>query len=95
MNQFLHHVIPVVLLDTAHLNSQWHGTLYAASLNTGNKNNIPLAFTIMADNENTRQGWEWILTHLNEALPALAMKSKSNSAIKKSNHLFVTVIKDM
>jgi hypothetical protein len=34
MNQILHHVIPVVSLDAAHLKSQWRGTLFAASVKT-------------------------------------------------------------
>jgi hypothetical protein len=46
MKNTLKYVRPVMSLDAAHLKSKWGGTLYIASVKTGNDKIYPVAFAI-------------------------------------------------
>jgi hypothetical protein len=64
MNNALEFVRPVISLDAAHLRSEFKGTLYVASVLTGNNDVFPIGFMIAAGNEEERTK-PWLMTMLN------------------------------
>jgi hypothetical protein len=72
-NSKLRHVRPVMSMDGAHLQSEWKGTLYIATLMTGLNKIIPIAYCIMAENKNDER---WLFfKHLKEVCPTLHMQN--------------------
>ena len=51
MNDALKFVRPVVSLDAAHLRSEYKGTLYIASVLSGNNDVFPIGLLISSGNE--------------------------------------------
>jgi hypothetical protein len=72
MSSKLRHVCPIISLDGAHLRSEWKGTLYIATVQSGLNEIIPIALALTADNENM-EGWLFFLEHLKEACPTITM----------------------
>lgn len=70
MNNKLKYVRPILSLDAAHLSSEHKGTLYLATIKSGNDELLPIALGITSDNENLK-GWTFFLKNLNEACPFL------------------------
>ena len=70
MNRVLNYVRPVVSLDAAHLRSAHKGTLYVASVLSGNNDAFPIGFMISSGNED-RENWRKMLTKLKEACPLI------------------------
>jgi hypothetical protein len=70
MNNTLQFVRPVVLLDAAHLRSEYKGTLYFASVLSGNNDVFPIGVLISSGNED-RATWTKMLTLFKEASPIL------------------------
>ena len=71
MNYKLKYVIPMISLDAAHLNSEYKGTLYVATVKSGKNETLPIAFGLTVENEN-RSGWDFFLDCLKEACPLIA-----------------------
>jgi hypothetical protein len=70
MNNKLRYVRPVMSLDAAHLSSDSKGTLYLATIKSGNDKIIIVAIGMTIDNENLR-GWKYFLENLKVACPQL------------------------
>jgi hypothetical protein len=70
MNDTLQFVRPVVLLDAAHLRSEYKGTLYVASVLSGNNDVFPIGVLISSGNEDSAT-WTKMLTLLKEFSPIL------------------------
>ena len=70
MNASLQFVRPVMSFDACHLKSKWSGTLYVASVKSGQDNLYPVAMGIGRENEN-EAGWTWFLELLSSALEIL------------------------
>ncbi len=70
MNNKLRYVRPVLSLDAAHLSSDVKGTLYLATVLSGNNEILPIAFGMTEDNEN-KEGWLFFLRNLKKACPML------------------------
>ena len=70
MNDTLQFVRPVVLLDAAHLRSEYKGTLYFASVLSGNNDVFPIGVLISSGNEDSAT-WTKMLTLLKKASPML------------------------
>jgi len=68
MNNSLKFVRPVISLETAHLCKEFKGTLYVASVLTGNSYMFPIGFMIVTGNED-QETWVPMLTYLKEACP--------------------------
>ena len=75
MNKALKFVRQVISLDAAHLRSEFKGTLYVASVLTGNNDVFPIGFMIAAGNEN-RETWVQMLTYLKEACPIVSQQGR-------------------
>jgi hypothetical protein len=75
MNNALKFVRPVISLDAAHLRSEFKGTLYVASVLTGNNDVFPIGFMIAGGNED-RQTWVQMLTYLKEACPIISQQGR-------------------
>ena len=70
MNNTLQFVRPVISLDAAHHRSEYKGTLFVASVLSGNNDVFPIGVLICSGNED-RATWTKILTLLKEASPIL------------------------
>jgi hypothetical protein len=70
MNDALKFVRPVVSLDAAHLRSEYKGTLYIASVLSGNNDVFPIGVMMSSGNED-RATWTKMLLLLKEAFPIL------------------------
>ena len=70
MNNVLKFVRPVVSLDAAHLKSSHKGTLFVASVLSGNNDVYPIGFLISSGNEDG-DTWNKMLCLLKEACPIL------------------------
>jgi hypothetical protein len=70
MNDALKFVRPVVLLDAAHLRSEYKGTLYIASVLSGNNDVFPIGVMMSSGNED-QATWTKMLLLLKEAFPIL------------------------
>jgi hypothetical protein len=70
MNNALEFVRLVISLDAAYLQSKFKGTLYVASVLTGNNDVFPIGFMIVAGNEDG-ETWIQVLTYLKEACPII------------------------
>ena len=70
MNDALTFVRPVVSLDAAHLRSEWLGTLYIASVLSGNNDVFPIGLMISDGNEDG-ETWTKMLTLLKRACPII------------------------
>jgi hypothetical protein len=66
----LNYVLPVVSLDAAHLGNAHKGTLYVASVLSGNNDAFPIGLMISSGNED-RENWRKMLTKLKEACPLI------------------------
>jgi ribosomal protein L32 len=75
MNKALKFVRPVISLDAAHLCSKFKGTLYVASVLTGNNDVFPIGFMIAAGIEN-RETRVQMLTYLKEACPIVSQQGR-------------------
>jgi hypothetical protein len=70
MNLVLNYVRPVVFLDAAHLRSAHKGTMYVASVLSGNNDAFPIGLMISSGNQD-RENWRKMLTKLKEACPLI------------------------
>jgi hypothetical protein len=70
MNRVLNYVRPAVSLDAAHLRSALTGTLYIASVSSGNNDAFPIGFMISGGCDD-RENWRKKLTKLKEACPLI------------------------
>ena len=93
MNRVLNYVCPVASLDAAHLRSAHKGTLYVASVLSGNNDIFPIVFMISSGNED-RDNWRKMLTNLKEACPLIAEQGSESIAdgdgVEKRMFLFVS-----
>jgi len=71
MNNSLKFVRPVISLETAHLCKEFKGTLYVASVLTGNSYMFPIGFMIATGYED-QETWVPMLTYLKEACPIVS-----------------------
>jgi hypothetical protein len=84
MNNALKFVRPVISLDAAHLQSEFKGTLYVASVLTGNNDVFPIGFMIAAGNEDG-ETWIQMLTYLKEACPIICQQGGAHQAMAGDN----------
>ena len=77
INDALKFVRPVVSLDAAHLRSEYKGTLYIASVLSGNNDVFPIGLMISSGNED-RATWTKMLSLLKEAFPILVEQGGSH-----------------
>jgi hypothetical protein len=93
MNRVLNYVRPDVSLDAAHLRSAHKGTLYVASVLSGNNDVFPIEFMISSGNED-RDNWHKMLTNLKEACLLIAEQGSESIAdgdgVEKRMFLFVS-----
>ena len=73
MNNKLRYVRPGMSLDAAHMTSEVKGTLYLATIMSGNNEILPVAICMTTDNENYK-GWKYFLEKLNQACGYLTVK---------------------
>ena len=74
MNEALKFVRPVVSLDATHLRSEYKGTLYVASVLSGNNDVFPIGLMISSGNEDGAT-WTKMLRLLKQASPILSGRS--------------------
>ena len=84
MNTALKFVRPVISLDAAHLRSEFKGTLYVASVLTGNNDVFPIGFMIAAGNEDG-ETWIQMLTYLKEACPIICQQGGAHQPMADDN----------
>ncbi len=84
MNNALKFVRPVISLDAAHLRSEFKGTLYVASVLTGNNDVFSIGFMIAAGNED-RETWVQMLTYLKEACPIICQQGGAHQTMADDN----------
>jgi hypothetical protein len=89
MKRSLKFVRPVMSLDAAHLKSKWGGTLYIASVKTGNDKIFPVAIAIMKEKENYN-GWEWFLECLNKAVGQVLCANHPDEHIHYKHFSFIS-----
>jgi transposase-like protein len=77
-------------LDATHLNSEDKGTLYMATVKSGNKEVLPIAFRMTKANENFI-GWKYFLEGLKRSCPILPTVHPSE---KCQSYLLFTYISD-
>ncbi len=75
MNNKLKYVRPVISLDAAHLSSVEKGTLYLATIKSGNNEILPIAIAMTADNENYK-GWKFFLKNLKLGCGNITLRHK-------------------
>ena len=71
VNESMEYVRPMISLDAAHLKSEYAGTMYIASVLSGNNDIYPIGFMISHGNENLAN-WTKMLLHLREAFPIVS-----------------------
>ena len=75
MNNKLRFVRPIMSLDAAHLSSELKGTLYLATVKSGNDEILPIAIGMTTDNENFL-GWKYFLNNLKTSCPVLTINHR-------------------
>ena len=75
MNNKLRFVRPVISLDAAHLSSENKGTLYLATIKSGNDEILPIAIGMTIENENYK-GWKYFLNHLKTSCGVLTINHR-------------------
>ncbi|KAH9131722.1 hypothetical protein LEN26_007644 [Aphanomyces euteiches] len=75
-DQSFDHMLPVLALDACHLKTKDKGTLYVASMLTGNFDVLIVGMAISnASERENKADWTWFLQTLVEALPCLTTSS--------------------
>ena len=88
MNDNLFRVRPVLSADACHLRSKFQGTLFMATVKTGNNEIYPVALCITAENESYK-GWKFFLENLKKSCPCMVIPLPGNDKYK-----YYTIISD-
>ncbi len=75
VDEVLSFVQPVIWVDAAHLQSDYRGMLYIASVLSGNDDIYPLGFMFATGNEN-KKNWTKMLRCLQQAFPIISETKK-------------------
>ena len=70
INDVLKHVLPVISVDAAHLKSIYRGTMFIATVKSGNNDIYPIGLLFSSGNEDKRT-WTKFLNLLKQAFPII------------------------
>ena len=70
INDVLKHVLPVISVDAAHLKSIYRGTMFIATVKSGNNDIYPIGLLFSSGNEDKRT-WTKFLNLLKQAFPVI------------------------
>ena len=88
-NENLYRVRPVLSADACHLRSKYQGTLFLATVKSGNNELIPIALCITADNE-SYAGWKFFFSNLKKSCPCIELPYPD----AKYNYKYFTIVSD-